>query len=203
MRACFALLFFLNTLAAASTNTLDWTVVSMAIEVGDYQAAEKLLQESPTESAAAFTLAGLIHSKRREYPQAETAFREAMRREPQNSLHAWNLGEFLYLTGQWSAAVEAYDQVSPTLPQHPFAEYKTILALLRSGKRTDAWERIAPLRMEETNPLFLFAHAAWHASDGRLNEGLWFAQSAASIYQSGGVRLFDQPLRDAGWLPPE
>jgi tetratricopeptide (TPR) repeat protein len=190
-------------LLLADTNTLDWAAVSLAMEVGDYAAAEARVGHVAAGDATATATLGLIHTKRREYPEAEAAFREAMRLEPANGLHAWNLGEFLYLTGQWAHAVEAYDLVPERLPQRPFAEYKAILALLRADQRAAAWERISVLRMREEDPLFLFAHAAWHASDGRLEEGLWFARGAASIYQAEGVLLFLQPLRDAGWMPAD
>jgi tetratricopeptide (TPR) repeat protein len=203
MRVLPAAFVLLSNLAVADTKRVDWAAVSLAMEVGDYAAAEAFVRQAPVQEGAALATLGLIHTKRREYPQAEAAFREAMRLEPANGLHAWNLGEFLYLSGQWTSAVEAYDRVPAGLPQRPFAEYKSILALLRAGLRPAAWERIAPLRMREEDPLFLFAHAAWHASDGRVDEGLWFARSAASIYQADGVRLFFQPLSDAAWLPAD
>ncbi len=190
-------------LSAADSNGVDWTAVALSMDVGDYSAAEERLRQAPALDAATTATLALIHAKRREYPEAEAAFREAMRLEPANGLHPWNLGEFLYMTGQWTAAVDAYDMVPVHLPQRPFAEYKAILALLRAKQRPAAWERIAPLRMREDDPLFLFAHAAWHASDGRVEDGLWFARSAESLYKADGVRLFFQPLRDAGWLPPD
>jgi len=203
MRALLAACLGTLRLVVAASEGMDWAAVSLAMEVGDYNAAETRLRQAPGPDARLSAALGLIHSKRREYVQAEAAFREALRLEPGNGLHAWNLGEFLYMTGQWPAAVEAYDQVPAGLPQHPFAQYKAILAFLRHGDRPAAWERIAPLRLSEEHPLYLFAHAAWHASDGRLDQGLWFARSAASFYRAEGVRLYVQPLRDAAWLPPE
>jgi hypothetical protein len=77
MRVLPAAFVLLSNLAVADTKRVDWAAVSLAMEVGDYAAAEAFVRQAPVQEGAALATLGLIHTKRREYPQAEAAFRTA------------------------------------------------------------------------------------------------------------------------------
>ena len=193
-----SLLFSVNAAAAPTI----WPSVSLAMDTGDYAKAEKFLRDSSlTASQASHQAAlGLILTKRRQYPTAETAFLLAIELEPFNSNHQWNLGEFYYLTGEFSKAASAYANVNEASPQYHLAIYKQILSLLQSKQLEACRQLIGTLRFSEQTPLFLHAHAALHFQMGNIAEGRWFAESARALYEADGVRIYRQPLIDLGWI---
>lgn len=196
------LLFFILSSPFLLFAGTDWEALSRAMYVGNYAEAEALVRkgsELHTNSVHQAAL-GLVLTKRRQYPKAEKAFLQACKLEPMNPNHQWNLAEFYYLTGSYKQSAATYATIPPDHKQAHLAQYKEILSLLLSNQREQATIKVSVLRFDERNPLYLHAHAALRFSRAEMKKGRWFTETARSLYEPSGVRIYRQPLIDLGWL---
>ena len=114
----------------------------------------------------------LIFLEQRRYAESETAFREALTNDPEDSTAHHGLGQLLFLTGRWA---EAEQQVRNAIQFHPgngYA-YQTLSRIAQRSGRTAA-ESLNHLqlaiRLEPEEPAFRLSLAAFYRQQARFGE---------------------------------
>jgi len=113
----------------------------------------------------------LIFLEQRRYAESETAFREALANDPEDSTAHNGLGQLLFLTGRWT---DAEQQVRNAIQFHPgngYA-YQTLSRIAqRSGRTVEALNHLQlAIRLEPEEPAFRLSLAAFYQQQARFGE---------------------------------
>ena len=152
-----------------------------------YQCAASLSAGQPTAAAGTLNNIGILHRKRKEWPEAEAVLRQAVALAPENAEAWYNLSATLVAQGKINEGVIANSRAVLLWPRHLQARDSVLSALLLLGER----ERAAVLYREwlaeePDNPVVKHQLAAClgegapdRASDGAME--LLFDSFAASF----------------------
>jgi tetratricopeptide (TPR) repeat protein len=175
---------------------------ALFIDRGQYDDAQRALNrglaEQPNQPTY-LTLQGLIHMKKGQYAKAEESFARARENSPANPMSALNLAETLYLRGRYAEALKEYRSVDKDAEFKPFAQYKEVLCLIKSGQSDEAVRLAKEIKPSEKDPASYYALAAINFHQGRRDQALYFVESARRLY-GPEAEVFRFPLISLGWM---
>jgi tetratricopeptide (TPR) repeat protein len=111
---------------------------------GNYGEVIRLLAphkgDPKNDNALFFNELGIAYRHQQQLPEAASAYRESLIRDPQNPVVLKNLGDVLYLQKDYAQAIELYQQVIRSNPYFEQAHYSLGLAYYRLEKYPESLE---------------------------------------------------------------
>ena len=183
---------YVKAAQAFSRNDLDGALV--ALDLSD--------QAKPDQASNA-NLRGAIFTRKRDWAQAEAAFRQALKLQPDLPMAQFNLGEVLFLNNKYSDAREKFQIFLNSQPSNDLGLYKIYLCDLLSGNNAKADSFLSSLKPSPNSPIYYFAKAAeaFHRKDKEA--ATEFVTSAYRIYPPDANSTFADSLVEKGYLSGE
>jgi tetratricopeptide (TPR) repeat protein len=111
---------------------------------GNYGEVIRLLApltgDPKNDNALFFNELGIAYRHQQNLPEAASAYRESLKRDPENPVVMKNLGDVLYLQKDYSQAIELYQRVLRSNPYFEQAHYSLGLAYYRLEKYPESLE---------------------------------------------------------------
>jgi len=183
---------YVKAAQAFSRNDLDGALA--ALELSD--------QAKPNQANNA-NLRGAIFTRKRDWAQAEEAFRMALKLQPDLPMAQFNLGEVLFLNNKYSEAREKFQVFINSQPSNELGLYKVYLCDLLGGNAAKANSFLDSLKPSPNSPIYYFSKAAeaFHKNDKVT--ATEFVASAYRIYPPDANSTFADSLVEKGYLTGE
>lgn len=180
---------YVRSAQAFSRNDLDSSIRFLEI-------AE---QAKPGQANTA-NLRGAIYTRRRDWPNAQAAFEEALRLQPELPMAQFNLGEVLFLNQKYGEARERFQIFINSQPKNDLGLYKIFLCDLLGGNPTKAQDFLSSLEPNPSSPIYYFSKAAEAFVKGDKATAMQFVESAYRIYPPDANATFADSLVEKGYL---
>lgn len=166
-------------------------------EAGQYQAALQRLdtvQGPSAQDLSVLNLRGAILTKVGEYNQAGELFRNILAANPDYFPAAFNLGELLFMQGQYEPALESFQSMLGRDPRNELLRFKIALCQLILNRDEDAKKTAAGLIPAGSTPAWYYAQAIFARKAGDEKKARKNLSAARSIYRESGCQLFDESI---------
>ena len=183
---------YVNAAQAFSRNNLDEAL--KYLELAD--------QAKPNQASNA-NLRGAIYTRKRDWTNAESSFRNALKLQPDLPMAQFNLGEVLFLNNKYGEAREKFQIFLNSQPKNDLGIYKIYLCDLLGGNKAKADDFLSNLEPSPNSPLYYFAKAAESFHRGDKPAGMEFVGSAYRIYPGDANSTFADSLVEKGYLSGE
>ncbi len=97
-------------------------------------------EDPKNDNALFFNELGIAYRHQQQLPEAASAYRESLKRDPENPVVMKNLGDVLFLQKDYAHAIELYQRVLRTNPYFEQAHYSLGLAYYRLEKYPESLE---------------------------------------------------------------
>ena len=159
-------------------------------------------QAKPNQASNA-NLRGAIYTRKRDWANAESSFRNALKLQPDLPMAQFNLGEVLFLNSKYGEAREKFQIFINSQPNNDLGIYKIYLCDLLGGNKAKANDFLSNLQPSPNSPLYYFAKAAEAFQRGDKPAGIEFVSSAYRIYPGDANSTFADSLVEKGYLSGE
>ena len=179
---------------------------AQAFARNDLETALKFLEmaeQAKPNQANSVNLRGAIYTRKRDWAQAQNAFEEALKLQPDLPMAQFNLGEVLFLNNKYKEARDRFQIFLNSQPKNDLALYKIFLCDLFGDQKSKAEEFLATLQPNPGSPIYYFSKAAEAFIKGDKNAGMEFVASAYRIYPSEANATFADSLVEKGYLSGE
>ena len=163
-------------------------------------ALEKLLEAERRDpnSAVILNLLGAVYTKKKDHPKARSYFERSLAQQPDFFPPAFNLGELLFLEGEYSLALDAFSRLLKADSDNELVQFKTALCLMLVNRSQDAEKLLVGMRFPGNGPAWYYAHAAFQLKDGDVHKAQRLLASAQVIFP-GKTSLYDETFENLGW----
>jgi len=180
-----------------------------AFQKRDFLSALKLLDE--TDSAdpnqpASLNLRGEILMEQKDFDQAETLFKKALKEDPKYREAQFNLAQIPFKKKDYSKArdrLEALFAATPGGDKNQAAQlikFKIFMTLLLEGKDSRAQKMMDQFQFTGDTPALYYAQAGWEFKHNNPDKANDWISSARKIYSLALNLMFADSFYDAGWL---
>ena len=180
-----------------------------AFQQRDLATALKALDEADgndPEQAPYLNLRGEIMMEKKDFDQAESLFRKALRVDPKSREAQYNLAQIPFKKKEYAKArdrLEALFNATPGGNNNQAAQlikFKIFLTLLLEGKESRAQKMMEQFQFTGDTPALYYAQAAWEFSHKNPGKGNDWVGSAKKIYSPALNVVFADSFYDLGWL---
>jgi tetratricopeptide (TPR) repeat protein len=154
--------------------------------------AEKIF----SKSAELFNLLGSCYVEMRSFEKAKTCFEEALKINPRNVSIRFNVGEVQFVTKEWQAAHDLFQEILGAIPPSNMAlsrliEFKILLCKIKLGQSDEVTILAQKYDFLDDSPFYYYAQAALaHEADKKTEAEEWQARAG---------RIFRDPNIIAPW----
>jgi tetratricopeptide (TPR) repeat protein len=163
----------------------------------------ELADQAKPNQASNANLRGAIYTRKRDWANAESSFRNALKLQPDLPMAQFNLGEVLFLNNKYGEAREKFQIFLNSQPNNDLGIYKIYLCDLLGGNKAKATDFLSKLEPSPNSPLYYFAKAAEAFQRGDKPAGMEFVSSAYRIYPGDANSTFADSLVEKGYLSGE
>jgi len=163
----------------------------------------ELADQAKPNQASNANLRGAIYTRKRDWANAESSFRNALKLQPDLPMAQFNLGEVLFLNSKYGEAREKFQIFINSQPNNDLGIYKIYLCDLLGGNKAKANDFLSNLQPSPNSPLYYFAKAAEAFQRGDKPAGIEFVSSAYRIYPGDANSTFADSLVEKGYLSGE
>lgn len=163
----------------------------------------ELADQAKPNQASNANLRGAIYTRKRDWTNAESSFRNALKLQPDLPMAQFNLGEVLFLNNKYNEAREKFQIFLNSQPNNDLGIYKIYLCDLLGGNKAKANDFLSNLEPSPNSPLYYFAKAAEAFQRGDKTAGMEFVGSAYRIYPGDANSTFADSLVEKGYLSGE
>ncbi len=180
-----------------------------ALQQRDMTAARKLIDEADAADAnqpAVINLRGEILLEQKEFDQAETEFRKAIKIDPKFRDAQYNLAQIPFKKKEYTKARERFESLFSTTSgvdkdrAAQLIKFKVYLTYLLEGKDSRAQKMMEQFQFTGDTPALYYAQAAWEFKHGNATKANDWVTSARKIYSSALNGVFSDSFFDLGWL---
>ena len=163
-------------------------------------ALKKLLEaeKSAPGSAVVLNLLGAAYTKKKDYVTARSYFEKSLARQPSFFPPAFNLGELLFLEGQYPRALEAFSKLLAADPDNELLQFKVVLCLMLADQDNDAKKLLQRMRFPGQGPAWYYAQAAFQMNEGHRRQARELLACAQVIFPKE-TSLYDETFENLGW----
>lgn len=166
-----------------------------------YDAAQSKLQElsqSMPADPTVMNLLGSVYSKKKNYIEAETYYRQALDQEPDFFPAAFNLGELLFLQEKYSEARNYFQKLRFRDRSNELLQFKVALCDIKAGDEERAHKSMNSIAFPGDSPAWYYARAAWEYHHGNSKKGREYVHVAQSLFGTKS-ELFDKTFAELGY----
>jgi len=180
-----------------------------AFQKRDLASALKLLDEADSlepNQAAHLNLRGEILMEQKDFDQAESFFKKALKVDPKFREAQYNLAQIPFKKKQYSKARDRFEALFAATPggektqAAQLLKFKIFMSLLLEDKDSRAQKMMDQFQFTGDTPALYYAQAAWefkHNNSAKAND--WIT-SARKIYSLALNVVFADSFYDVGWL---
>lgn len=144
------------------------------------------------EDALAANRLGTFYYHQQKWPEAITAFRDAIQKEPEFINAHYNLGLALGKIQQWNDAIQTYQKLLTLSPDHFAARFHLASAHMQTGKTDEALTEFLFIEQSEPHHFETQSNiAACYLKKGLLNEAKAHYQKALPLMPNDTQTLFN------------
>ena len=162
-----------------------------------------LAEQAKPGQANTANLRGAIYTRQRDWPQAQAAFEQALKLQPDLPMAQFNLGEVLFLNGKYPEARERFQIFLNSQPKNDLGLYKIYLCDLLGANPAKAQDFLNSLEPSPLSPIYYFSKAAEAFVKGDKAVAMEFVGSAYRIYPPDANATFADSLVEKGYLTGE
>ncbi len=171
--------------------------VTAEYEAGEYAAAMARLDALPAPAAAdpaALNMRGALLTKLQRYDDARAVFAGILEKDPEYFPAVFNMGELLFLQGQYNEALEYFRTMSRRDPRNELIRFKLVLCYLLLDRVPEA-EKVARTFMAAGNtPAYYYAMAMLARKAGNTSADRDHLEAARHLYPKNQYRLFEETI---------
>jgi tetratricopeptide (TPR) repeat protein len=180
-----------------------------AFQQRDLATALKALDEADghdPDQAPYLNLRGEIFLEKKDFDQAESSFRKALRVDPKFREAQYNLAQIPFKKKEYAKARERLETLFNATPggdknqAAQLIKFKIFLTLLLEGKESRAQKMMEQFQFTGDTPALYYAQAAWEFSHKNSGKGNDWVTSAKKIYSPALNIVFADSFYDLGWL---
>jgi tetratricopeptide (TPR) repeat protein len=171
--------------------------------------ALKLLDEADAadpNQATHFNLRGEILMEQKDFDQAESLFKKALKADPKFRESQYNLAQIPFKKKEYGQArdrLEALFAATPGGDKNQAAQlikFKIFMTLLLEGKDSRAQKIMDQFQFTGDTPALYYAQAAWEFKHNNSEKANDWITSARKIYSQALNIVFADSFYDVGWL---
>jgi tetratricopeptide (TPR) repeat protein len=204
-----ATLEVISEASRVTTAQTDFGNAERAFRRGELDRALELLQEvdaiAPNQ-AASYNLRGEIFLEQGNLAEAEVAFHNALKADPQFqdarlnlATVPWRKGDYETTRKQLESLLGAIAGDKQQRPREQLIRYEIFLTLLREGRESAAQKAMDEFKISDESPALYYAQAAWAYEHGNSKQGNDWVANANNLYSPEMNRDFAKPFADLGW----
>jgi tetratricopeptide (TPR) repeat protein len=173
----------------------------------DFDGALRQLEEADrvqAGAAAALNLRGAVYVRQKKYAEAQKVFADLHRKDPENVMAVFNLGETYFLQKNYAEAIRYFkDFTEKSKTQNSLGIYKVFLCNLMTGREGEAKRVLEATQASPADPLYYYLNAAYLFKHGKENEARGYLASTFQIYPGQANAAFIDSLIELGYVKPE
>jgi tetratricopeptide (TPR) repeat protein len=180
-----------------------------AYEQRDFESASKLAAEADNtdpNQPQILNLRGEILLEQQKYGEAETFFKDALRRDPKFREAQFNLADVPFRNKDYATARDRFQALLNQTPggdkNHAaqLINFKIFLTYLLEGKDNRAQKLMEQFQFSGETPSLYYAQAAWEFQHNNPEKANDWITSARKIYPLASNDLYATGFYDLGWL---
>ena len=180
-----------------------------AIQQHDFAAARKFIDEADTaepNQARILNLRGEILMEQKEFGQAETEFKKALKADPKYREAQYNLAQIPFKQKEYAKARDRFEALFSRTPggdknqAAQLIKFKIYMTLLLEGKESRAQRMMEQFQFTGDTPALYYAQAAWEFKHNNPTKATDWIASAKKIYSPALNTVFADAFYDLGWL---
>src|ERR1700730_6232499 len=180
-----------------------------AIQQHDFAAARKFIDEADhaePNQARILHLRGEILMEQKEFGQAETEVKKALKDEPKYREAQYNLAQIPFKQKEYAKARDRFEALFSRTPggdKHQAAQlikFKIYMTLLLEGKESRAQRMMEQFQFTGDTPALYYAQAAWGFKHNNPTKATDWIASAKKIYSPALNEVFADAFYDLGWM---
>lgn len=174
-----------------------------AFEAENYDEAlghlDEALAVSPN-SPFILNLRGAVYTKQKDFEAARKNFEAAVVADPQFFPARFNLGELLFLEGQYEEALAYFELLNASYLRNELIQFKLIILFAMTDRREDAARTLAGLRFPGETPSWYYSHAAFRALEGDKRDSRRYVRAAREIFPEEQRALYEESMEESKLL---
>jgi len=167
--------------------------------------AEKLAPQVPD----IYAMRGDIYlaPRRRDFDLARPQFEKSVELQPASPLPKFNLGEYYFVKGEFSTALEHFTRLAADYPKLPMmvrhlVHYKRVLCELKLGHRPAAEQIIADnFTFMDDTPAYYFSKAALAFDFGDVAKAQEWVQRGVAAFKGPACEPYYDAFKELRWVP--
>jgi tetratricopeptide (TPR) repeat protein len=180
-----------------------------AFQQRDLATARKFIEEADSAEAnqtATLNLRGEILMEQKEFDEAETAFKKALKIDPKFRQAQYNLAQIPFKKKDYVKARERFEALFSQTPggdknqAAQLLKFKIYMTLLLEGKDSRAQKMMEQFQFTGDTPALYYAQAAWEFKHNNPNKATDWITSAKKIYSPALNGVFGDAFFDLGWV---
>jgi tetratricopeptide (TPR) repeat protein len=180
-----------------------------AVQQHDFAAARKFIDEADTaepNQARILNLRGEILMEQKEFGQAETEFKKALKADPKYREAQYNLAQIPFKQKDYAKARDRFEALFSRTPggdknqAAQLLKFKIYMTLLLEGKEIRAQRMMEQFQFTGDTPALYYAQAAWEFKHNNPTKATDWIASAKKIYSPALNAVFSDAFYDLGWL---
>lgn len=180
-----------------------------ALAQRDLTAARKLVDEADgaqPNQARIYNLRGEILLEQKDYDQAESEFRKALKVDPKSRDAQYNLAQVPFKKKEYAKARDRFESLFSVTSgadrdqAAQLVKFKIFLTLLLEGKDARAQKMMEQFQFTGDTPALYYAQAAMEFKGNNAAKANEWVTSARKIYSPALNGVFSEAFFDLGWL---
>jgi tetratricopeptide (TPR) repeat protein len=174
-----------------------------AFEAEDYEQALVYLDEAfavSPNSPFILNLRGAVYTKLKDYTAARKNFEAAISADAGFFPARFNLGELLFLEGQYEEALAYFELLNASYPRNELIHFKLIVLFAMTDRREDAARTLQRLRFPGETPSWYYSHAAFRALEGDKRDSRRYLRAAREIFPEEQRALYEESMEESNLL---
>ncbi len=180
-----------------------------AIQNRDLAAARKLIDEADAaepNQARVLNFRGEILLEQKQFAQAETEFKKALKADPKYREAQYNLAQIPFKQKDYAKARDRFEALFSRTPggdknqAAQLIKFKIYMTLLLEDKESRAQRMMEQFQFTGDTPALYYAQAAWEFKHNNPNKATDWISSAKKIYSPALNAVFADAFYDLGWL---
>lgn len=152
------------------------------------------------KSAFLLNLRGAIFTKKKNFDAARENFQAALAVDPQFFPARFNLGELLFLQGNYEEALDYFELLKASYLRNELIQFKLIILFALTDRREDAARTLQRLRFPGETPSWYYSHAAFRALEGDKRDSRRYLRAAREIFPPEQIALYEESMQEAKLL---
>ena len=196
---------------AKAVATEKYEQAEQAFQQRDLTAARKLIDEADATTpnqAATLNLRGEILLAQKDFDGAESAFKQAVKLDPNFHEAQYNLAQIPFKKKDYTKARDRFEALFSATPApggdknqaSQIIKFKIFLTLLLEGKDARAQKMMEQFQFTGDTPALYYAQAAWEFKHNNASKANDWIVSARKIYSPALNLVFSDSFYDLGWL---